>query len=106
MKESSSAEDWLGSTGAQITVTPDRVVARCLRPSQTTPNGLVRPSISFDPSDPVSVAKARELALAQVIPPRTCGDYCPLPCTLRRLEDPALDYLWKVFGINNTGSET
>jgi hypothetical protein len=104
MSEKVTARDWLSVTGAQITETPDRVLAECLRPSEVTPNGRLRPSISFDPADPESVNRAKEAAIKQIVPPRMCGEWCPLPCTLRRLEDSSVDYLMSVFGINNTGS--
>ena len=104
MSERVTAQDWLSGTGAQITETPSRVLAECLRSSEATPNGRLRPSISFDPADPESVSRAKKAASRQIVPARICGEWCPLPCTLRRLEDSSVDYLMSVFGKNNTGS--
>jgi len=105
MGERVKAQDWLGGTGLQITETPIRVTAECLKTSKVMPNGRMRPSISIDPLDPASVARARQAASRHTIPPRTCGDYCSLPCILRRLEDSGDNYLMGVFGIGNTGSD-
>ncbi len=103
MKEKISAINWLKESGINATETPKRVFAVCLYPSPASPGSYLRPSISFDPSDPKSIERAKKAAFEQHVPPRMCGDYCPLPCTLRRLEDPNIDYIMSVFGINNTG---
>ncbi len=104
MSERVTAQDWLSGTGAQITEIPSRVIAECLSRSEVTPNGRLRPSISFDPADSESVSRAKRAASRQVVPPKMCGEWCSLPCTLRRLEDSNVDYLMSVFGKNNTGS--
>ncbi len=103
MSERVTAQDWLGGTGAQVTETPSRVLAECLRPSEETPNGRLRPSIAFDPANPESVERAKKAAIRHAVPPRMCCEWCSLPCTLRRLEDSSVDYLMSTFGINNTG---
>ncbi|HUC94707.1 MAG TPA: hypothetical protein VMR19_01740 [Candidatus Saccharimonadales bacterium] len=103
MVEKVRAQDWLSGTGAQITETPHKVIAECFKPGPY--NGRMRRAISFDPADPESVAKAKEAAYKQDVPPRMCGEWCSMPCTLRRLEDSDINYLMSVFGINNTGSD-
>jgi hypothetical protein len=102
MSEKVTAQDWLGGTGAKITETPKRVNAECFRKGPY--NGRFRPVISFDPADPASVARARQAASRHDVPQRMCGDYCPLPCTLRRLENETDNHLMGTFGIANTGS--
>jgi hypothetical protein len=106
-----TAIEFFRKAGIEVTITPQvfvvsqRVVAECLRPSPASPNGRLRPSISFDPNDPESVKRARIAAGKQYVPPWTCGEYCNLPCILRRLENPTDDYLMEVFGTNDTGSD-
>ena len=103
MKEFSIAREWLASAGIKVTEAPGRVLAECFKPGPY--NGRLRPAISFDPADRESVERARRIAVNQYVPIRACGEYCNLPCKMRRLEDSQVDYLMSVFGVNNTGSD-
>jgi hypothetical protein len=77
--------------GQKAFLVPERVTARCLR--------RIRSSITFNPHNAESVAGAKQMALKQDVPARACGEYCSLPCTLRRLEDSEMNYLMDVFDI-------
>jgi hypothetical protein len=72
------AREFFGSDN--VRVTPQRVEAECPRDQ--------RPTISFDPSDPESVARAKNVARGHnlTVVTRICQK-CNIPCGLRRLDD-------------------
>jgi len=73
-------------------ISPSRVWAECYR--------KVRPPITFDPGNPVSVENAKKAARKHdlVILTRHC-DQCTFPCVLRILDDSETDLLFSIFGI-------
>ena len=86
-RESFASHLFSKATGFEAIVVPEKVTVECEKRANT-PGGRLRPSISFNPGDPDSVARARKAASRHVVSSRTCGDHCGLPCTLRRLDNP------------------